>query len=166
MARTTGTHTKAWGTITSTKDVADADTVIIGAVTYRFKTTPAQANDVKRGTSEANTIANLTKAVNGTGVGDGTDYYAGTAQVPALIATNDGAHVVTLTARIGGSHANGIILTEGTDSGAAYSITRAITGGAGNLSTFLADLMSTLNQINSEVYQELDHIVNLAAAGA
>lgn len=165
MARTTGTHTKATGTITSTKDLADADTVTIGAVTYRFKTTPAQAHDVKRGTSEANTLDNLVKAVNGTGVGDGTDYYAGTAQVPALVATSDGSHIVTLTARLGGSHANGIALIEGTDGGTAFSITRAISGGAGNLSTFFADLMGSINQANSEILTELAHVVN-AANGA
>lgn len=164
MARTTGTHTKATGTITSTKDYADADTVIIGNVTYRFKTTATQANDVKRGTSEANTIANLTKAINGTGTGDGTDYYAATVQVPAVVATNDGAHIVTLTARLGGSAANGVELREGTDSGTAYSITRTMQGGAGALHTYIADLKD-YEQTNAELYTDFEHIQN-AAAGA
>jgi hypothetical protein len=164
MARSTGTHTKATGTITSTKDYADADTVLIGNVTYRFKTTPAQANDVKRGTSEANTISNLVKAINGTGVGDGTDYYTGTSTVPAVIATDDGAHIVTLTARLGGSHGNAVHLAEGTDSGTAYSITRSMQGGAGALHTFFADLVS-YEQCGSEVLADLHHVIN-AAAGA
>lgn len=164
MARSTGTHTKATGTITSTKDYADADVVNIGNVAYRFKTTPAQANDVKRGTSEANTIANLTKAINGTGVGDGSDYYAGTATVPAVIATNDGAHIVTITARLGGTHGNGIELREVTDSGTGFSITRTMQGGAGALHTFVDDLID-YEQTNSELLQDLLHIKN-AANGA
>lgn len=164
MARTTGTHTKASGVITSTKDLADADTVLIGNVIYRFKTTPAAINDVLRGTSEANTLGNLAKAINGTGVGDGTDYYAGTKQVPAVVAVA-ATHTVTLTARVGGTHANGIQLTEGTDGGSAYSITRTMQGGAGSLTTFLNDLLGDGNQANSEIMSELLHVLN-AAVGA
>lgn len=163
MARTTGVHKKASGVITSTKDFADADTVLVGNVTYRFKTTPAAINDVLRGTSEANSLSNLAKAINGTGVGDGTDYYAGTKQVAAVVAVA-ATHTVTLTARLGGTHANGVQLTEGTDSGTAYSITRTMQGGAGNLTTFIADLLS-LNQVSAELETELQHIQN-AAVGA
>lgn len=163
MARTTGTHTKATGTITSTKNYADADTILIGNVTYRLKSSMAQANDVKLGANEAATIAAIVKAINGTGVAL-TDYYTGTATVPAVVASSDGAHVITLTARLGGTHGNNIHLAEGTDSGTAYSITRAMSGGAGALHTFIADLLD-YEQTNSELLQDLLHIQN-AAAGA
>lgn len=164
MARTTGTHTKAWGTLTATGDFADADTFTCGTITYRFKTTPAQANDIKRGTSLTNSLSNAAKAINGTGVGDGTDYYTATSQVEAVVATSS-ATVLTLTARIAGLHANAIRLAEGTDGGTAFSITRAISGGAGNLTTFLNDLLATGNNPNSEIVMEISHILG-AANGA
>lgn len=163
MSRSVATYTKATGIITSTKDYADADVINIGNVAYRFKTTPAAANDVKRGTSETNSNANLALAINGTGVGDGTDYYAATVQVAAVVATA-AAHTVTITARLGGTHANGIELREVTDGGTAFSITRTMQGGAGNLSTWVADLLS-LNQINSDVIAEILYMQN-AANGA
>lgn len=163
MARSVATYTKASGVITSTKDLADADTVFVGGVTYRWKTTPAQANDVKRGTSEANSLLNLAAVINGTGTGDGTDWYAGSVTVPAVVAVA-AAHTVTLTARLGGSYANGIELREGTDGGTAYSISRTMQGGAGSLSTLIADLLS-MNQPNSEIIMEILNVQN-AAVGA
>lgn len=162
MARSTGAHTKAWGTATYTARPNDADTIIVGNVTYRFKDTLAQANDVKRGADLNACLESLVHAINGTGT-SGTDYFAGTSTVPAVVATENNT-VLTLTARLAGTHANGIELREGTDVATAYSITRVMSGGAGNLTTFLSDLR-TLNQINSEVISEIDHVQN-AAAGA
>lgn len=162
MAKTQ-TLTKASGVLTSTKDFADADIVNIGNVAYRFKTTPAAINDVLRGTSEANSLSNLAKAINGTGVGDGTDYYAGTKQVAAVVAVA-GTHTVTITARLGGTHANGIELREVTDSGTGFSITRTMQGGAGSLSTHINEIL-TLNQPNSEIISMVLYAQN-AAVGA
>lgn len=165
MARTTGTHTKAWGTLVATGDLADGDTFTCGTITYRAKTTPAAANDFKRGTSLTNTLSNAALLINGTGVGDATDYYGtGSTTVAAVIATSN-TTTLTLTARLGGSHANGIRLAEGTDGGTAFSITRAISGGAGALHTLISDLHGNGNNPNSEIIMELSHIQN-AANGA
>jgi hypothetical protein len=89
----------------------DASTIVVNNVTYRLKTTPAQANDVKIITSSDVTMDNLVKAINGTGLGDGTDYFAGTAKptnVTAGARTGTGATgKTTLTAAIGtGTAAN------------------------------------------------------------
>lgn len=77
------------GTLTSTGTApADGDTVTIGSVTYRFKTTPAQAYDVAIGASAAVALDNLKAAVNGTGT-PGTEYYAGTQAHPLVTATTN-----------------------------------------------------------------------------
>lgn len=163
MARTTGTHTKAWGTLTVTNNFSDADTVLLGGVTYRYKTTPAQANDIDVGASAEVSLDNLRKAINGEGSAGATTYFAGTATQPALLASNT-ATVLTVKARLAGSHANGIDFREGVDGGTTFSITRAISGGAGNLSTFVSDLKG-YEQINAELIADLEHIEN-AAVGA
>jgi phage tail sheath gpL-like len=164
MARTTGTHTKATGTATFTANVSNNDTIIIGNVTYRFQTTPAQANDIDVGASLAVSLDNLVAAINGTGEAGATTYYAGTATVPAVVASHNNT-VLTLTARLGGTHANGIELREGTDGGSVYSISRTMQGGAGALHTFFADLLSSLNGLKSETYSEVYHVQN-ASNGA
>ncbi len=56
---------------------ANNDTITIGTTTYRFKSTLAQANDIKIGATVAATQASLVATINGTGV-EGTDYFAGT----------------------------------------------------------------------------------------
>lgn len=89
----------------------DASTVVVNNITYRLKTTPAQANDVKIITSSDVTMDNLVKAINGTGLGDGSDYFAGTAKptnVTASARSGTGATAkTTLTAAIGtGTAAN------------------------------------------------------------
>lgn len=84
----------AIGTLTSDATaVADGATVVVGAtggtsITYRAKTTPVQAYDVAIGSTADGSafLANLKKAINGTGLGDGTDYYAGTAVNPDIVA--------------------------------------------------------------------------------
>jgi hypothetical protein len=164
MARTTGTHTKATGTLTVTGNFSDNDTFLLGGVTYRFKTTPAQANDIDIAASAELSLANAVLAINGTGTPGATTYFTGTSAQPALIASNT-ATVLTVTARVGGSHANGIDFREGVDGGTTFSVTRAISGGAGALHTFLTDLRSNLNQANSEIISEIDHALN-AANGA
>lgn len=73
---------RAQGTVTGASTwIADGDTLQIGTQTYRFKTVPAQINDIfltansSAGTDAA--LASLVKAINGTGVA-GTDMFTGT----------------------------------------------------------------------------------------
>lgn len=51
---------------------SDGDTCTIGSVTYRFKSTPAQVNDIQIDT-QGNTARNLGNAISG----EGTGFYAG-----------------------------------------------------------------------------------------
>ena len=129
MARTVTTMTRAAGTATFTKNVLANDTIIVGDQTYKWVATPGAANDLDLGSDLETSLDNLTLAVNGTGTPGATTYYTGT-------------------------HGNNYILKEDTDSGAAYSISAAFTGGAGDLQTFLDGILS-VNQVNSELHAEL-----------
>lgn len=76
----------ATNTITSSGvNVTDGDTIVIGAITYRFKDTMAQAYDVKIGASAAVTLDNLKAAINGTGTA-GVEWYTGTVAHTLVIA--------------------------------------------------------------------------------
>lgn len=108
------TGVKATAILTSTNtEVTDGDTVTIGTGanerTYRFKDTPAQAYDVKRdGTTADTTLGNLVKAVNASGVGDGSDYYADTLAHPSVTAGEVADHAITFTAISYGVDGNAI----------------------------------------------------------
>ena len=153
MARTVTTMTRAAGTATFTKNVLANDTIIVGDQTYKWVATPGAANDLDLGSDLETSLDNLTLAVNGTGTPGATTYYTGTLQ-PGDITASNSATVSTFTADTPGTHGNNYILTEDTDSGAAYSITAAFTGGAGDLQTFLDGILS-VNQVNSELHAEL-----------
>lgn len=53
----------------------DGDTVTIKGVVFTFRTTADEAGEVARGANVAAAQANLRAAINGTGTGDGTDYF-------------------------------------------------------------------------------------------
>jgi len=69
---------------------ADSDTLTVNGIAYRFKTTPAAANDIAIGTLLTDTLANAVSAMKGTGNGG---YY--TATRPAIHVTASGS-VTTL----------------------------------------------------------------------
>lgn len=99
----------ASGSLAFTANPADGDTITIGSVVYRFKTTLERANDIKIGTAVANTLGSLEKTINGEGVED-SDYFAGTttplSTVTAAVRGND----LTLTAVETGLAGNSIAL--------------------------------------------------------
>lgn len=97
----------ASGVLTSDNtELTDGDTVTIGSIVYRFKDTMAQAYDVKRdGTTADTTLANLVKAINGTGT-PGTEYFAGTIAHTSVTASTVAAHATTVTARTIGAAGN------------------------------------------------------------
>ncbi len=103
----------AVGTLTTDNtEVVDGDTVTIGARTYRFKNTMAQAYDVKRdGTTADTTMGNLIKAINATGT-PGSEYYTGTLIHPTVTAGALASHAFTVTANTAGSAGNAIVFTE------------------------------------------------------
>ena len=55
----------AQSTLTLTGNVADGDTILIGATTYTFRTSPSAAGDVQIGGNATQTLSNLAQSVNG-----------------------------------------------------------------------------------------------------
>jgi len=102
----------AVATLTSdATNVTDADTVTIGSVTYRFKDTMAAVNDVKRGATAAETLANLKATINLTGTA-GTHFFAGTVIHPTVTALTLTATTLLLYAKTGGTGGNSLASTE------------------------------------------------------
>ena len=87
-------------TFTASANFQDGDTMTIDGVTYRMKTTPAAANDVKIGTSDTVSLANIMAAITG-GAGSGTLYYAGTTVAPDVTATSTTTTLVVTANRFG-----------------------------------------------------------------
>lgn len=102
---------KPRGKITIVTNPNNNDTVVVGAVTYTFKTTISAANDVAIGTTARDSAVNLYAAlINGSG--EGTKYYAGT--VPAVLVDcqlGNLANVILLTYYIYGTTGHTMTLT-------------------------------------------------------
>lgn len=154
MARNV-TLEKASGVLTVTGNFTANDTVLLGGVTYKFVASPSAANDVDLGADAETSLANLVKAINGTGT-EGTEYAADTVQVSCVVATST-ATTLTVTARFGGEWGNAIDFREGVDSGTKFSITTAMSNGTGDIVAWLDGLMD-LNQINAELETELFYL--------
>lgn len=92
-------------------NVTDGDTVTLGAVTYRFKNTMAQANDVKIGADASTTLANLKATVNLTGTA-GTEFFAGTVIHPTITAGKKTATTILFYAKTGGTGGNSLASTK------------------------------------------------------
>lgn len=91
-------------------NATNGSTVTIGNVTYIFVTTLGAAqNQVLIGGTADNTLTNLVDAITGGGTA-GTNYSNGTATNTQVTATGPTSHVVTVTALVVGTFANGIVL--------------------------------------------------------
>ena len=112
LAQTTE-GTAATGSLAFTANPADNDTVTIGSVVYRFKTTMEQANDVKIGSAATDTVLSLEKAVNNDGEA-GTDYFAGTSPAAGVTAVASST-TLNLTATEPGIAGNSIALASSDD---------------------------------------------------
>lgn len=108
LANTTAGEAAA-GSLAFAANPADGDTVTISSVVYRFKTTPAQANDIKIGAAATDTVTSLEKTINGDGE-EGTDYYAGTTTPLTLVTAVTSGTTLTLTAQEEGVNGNSIAL--------------------------------------------------------
>lgn len=124
---------RATGVLTSNQtNVSDNDTVKIGAITYRFKNTMAQAYDVKIGANAAATLANLVLAINGTGTA-GTNYFAGT-EAHTLVTSGDvSSHTITITAVNIGYAANSTATTTPVGATLSWGATTMVGGVGGSL---------------------------------
>lgn len=121
---------------TDNTELTDGDTVTIGTTVYRFKDTMAQAYDVKRdGTTADTTMENLIKAINATGT-EGVEYFAGTLIHPTVSAGALAAHAFTATAKTIGFAGNAIALDEASThlswTGAAVFLSGGIDAQAAN----------------------------------
>lgn len=104
----------------STNAVAD-DTVTIGATVYTFKAAVSTtANQVKVGTTLADSLANLKAAVNG-GEGSGTVYGSATTANPIAEITTISSGDVTVSAKEAGAAGNGIYLAASVATATAFS---------------------------------------------
>lgn len=127
---------KATTTLTSDNTQAtDGSLVVLGSKTYRLKTTPAQAYDVKIQTDADTTLGNLVKAINGTGT-PGSEYFAGTETHPDVIAAAVSAHATVITAKRAGAAGNAIATTE-TDGHLAFTSTVMASGADGNFDDYV-----------------------------
>jgi hypothetical protein len=156
MARNT-TLVAATGTLTFSADPAATDTVTIGDITYTYTATPAAAYDVDVGASRAASIANLVAAINRTGTPGATTYHEDTVANPYVTAVDNGDDTVTVTARIAGKSGVATTTSETDITFGAAALT-----GTGSVPTYVTELVS-LNQLNSEVIRELDHLCSEVA---
>jgi len=126
LANASGTNAST--TITSTGvNVTDGDLLVVGAITYRYKNTMAQAYDIKIGADAATTLSNTKKAFNASGT-PGTEYFAGTLIHPTMNATTLTATTLLLVANVAGTAANAIVTT-------TTAVTLSFPGGTVNSGT-------------------------------
>jgi hypothetical protein len=103
---------KATGTLTLTNQAQNNETVVIGSVTYTWKTTlTASAYEVLRSGSASGDIDNLVAAINRTGA-SGTSYSEATTRHPTVSAAAGAGDTMVVTALESGADGNSIITTE------------------------------------------------------
>ena len=104
--------TKATGTLTTTANFSDGETVTIGTKVYTMQDTLTNVDGhVKIGASATASLANLAAAINNTGGVRGTDYAALNTADPEVTATS-GATTLVATAKVAGTANNSVATTE------------------------------------------------------
>lgn len=101
----------ATGTVTNSAVPATTTTLKIGAVTYRFIASMAQAQDIKLESTLDLTMAHLVKVLNGTST-EGVDCYAGTTTQETVVLAAYNSPVLSITAVTAGTAGNSIALEE------------------------------------------------------
>lgn len=124
--------TAATGTLTLAGNVSDGDTVTIGNVTYTFRTSPDEANEVDIGVAATDSIDNLIAAINGA-AGEGTLYGTGTEANELASAAAGSGDTMVVTARTKGTIGNTVATTEAGSQTSWGAVT--LTGGVGALYT-------------------------------
>lgn len=167
-----GSLVKATGTLTTSTQPSDTNTVTIGSNVYTFQSSLTNvAGHVKIAASEALTLVNLMHAINGTGGVSGTDYAAATVAHPTVEATASAAHTVSLRALSAGSAGNAVATTDTLAAGGDGFGAVTLTGGVGTsaaISGFAAAMVTALNAIAAiagAAFNESTHVLTLANAG-
>lgn len=130
--------TVATSTLTSadTGAFTDGKVVVLGAITYRFKTVPAQINDIFIGVSADVTLGSLVKAINLTGE-EGVDYFAGTEIHPTCSAAAVASHATVVTSKVAAYASNAIATT--TDEAKLSWTGSTLAGGGSTIGTYTFD---------------------------
>lgn len=141
--------------------VLDGQVFVIGAKTYRAKTVPDQAYDIALGANDEAFIVNAKKAVNASGVGDGTDYFAGTLINADVVATTINATTMKVVGRVTGTSKNAIVTT-GTESTLVWADT-TLGGGTGASNAGIAGHTVTVDSIVYTIVTDLSESVGAVA---
>lgn len=155
MAVAEATPVHAVQTLTSTGTFTNAQTVACGGKTYTTQTTLTDSDgNVLIGADAEATHANLKAAIN-LEAGAGTTYATSMTLNKQVKATAVTATTTTVKAKIPGTVGNNIPTTEN-QTNAAWGAA-ALAGGTGDAGAYIDSLIS-LNQINSEVLQDLKRL--------
>lgn len=157
-ALTPGVH--AANTITGGGVIADGEVIVIGAITYRWKTIMSQAYDLQLSGVLATDLATLKKAINGTGI-VGTDYYTGTVAHALVVGGTLGATTLRCFARIPGTASNALATTT---TAAMLGWQDATLGGGGGGST--TGVVGEGFSINGRTYTWVDVLSETNGASA
>jgi len=126
--------------LTFTGNSIDGNTFTIGATVYTTETGTVETSfEVNDAASAALFIVNLCAAINADGVGDGSDYGAGTTAHPTVTCSASDATTLTVTAITGGSAANTIATTD----------TTGIAGWGGATLADVIDPIATWSRVDS-----------------
>lgn len=131
----------AENTLTISGNFSEGETVTIDSTVYQFLATPLAAYDINIGSTAAESLDFLKLAINATGTGDGSDYFAGTLAHPTVIATTNAATTQKVVARLIGTASNAEATTE-TGSVASWADT-TLGGGTGASVAGVATASST-----------------------
>lgn len=167
-----GSLVKATGTLTTSTQPSDTNTITIGSNVYTLQSSLTNvAGHVKIAASEVLTLVNLKNAINGTGGTPGTDYAAATVAHPTVEATASATHTVSIRALTAGSAGNAIATTDTLTAGGDGFAAVTLTGGVGlsaAISGFAAAMVTSLNAIAAiagAAYNESTHVLTVASAG-
>lgn len=108
---------RARATLAGALQPSDGDTITFDQggtdeQTYQFLATPLAANDINIGGTVLETHQNLAAAVDGTGVGDGSDYYAGTSPCSTIVNFSTSATQSVYAAADGGTGGNSLSVAD------------------------------------------------------
>lgn len=122
---------KATGTLTTSTNPSDTNTVTIGSRVYTLQSSLTNVDGhVKIGASETATLLNLSRAINGTGGVAGTDYALAQTANPDVESTGATAHTVAVRALVAGVAGNAFAttdtLTQGGDGFGAATLTGGV----------------------------------------
>lgn len=148
-----GSH--AVSVFTSSGVVIDGETITIGSIVYTAKATPASAYDVAMGANAEAFLANLKKAINGTGYGDSAGYALGTVAHPDVVAVASDATTLTIRGRVPGTSLNTKATTETFTNGSWPDTTLGGGTGASDAGVTTANATVTIGSIVYTIVDEL-----------